>query len=378
MTALIFIFAGAYLFLLLYYLNGWYSLEVFIPGNSPPKLKFSIIIPARNEEACIQDVLEDLISQDYPVDLFEIIVVDDASKDSTARLIREFQKENKSRFSNLTYILLSTDQANLSGKKAAITKGVEASVHKWIVCTDADCRINSTWLSTLASFIEKQKPVFVSAPVVFHNETTYFEKMQSLEFMSLIGIGAATISQGSPTMSNGANMAFKREVFAEVNGYSGNEHIASGDDEFLMHKIARTHPGRIKFLKSAEAMVRTRAKVSLDKFWEQRKRWVSKSRNYKNPMERGMQVFVWLFHLILLISLVVALFIPQVWTEFLLLFAIKIVAELVFVFPLAKFFKKQEFLIYYIPAAFLYIFYVVFVAFAGSFGKFYWKGRRIN
>ncbi|MBC8343602.1 MAG: glycosyltransferase, partial [Bacteroidetes bacterium] len=241
MTLLAILFAVAYVILLLYYLTGWIKLKTFDIESKTPEQKFSIIIPARNEETNIQYLISDLFKQNYPNDLFEILIVDDHSEDYTAETVDKFLQQEE--FSNLRLLQLRDQPSSGHGKKAAITYAVEKSINDWIICTDADCRLNSNWLSSLAAFIDEKDPVFVSAVVVFHEERTFFEKMQSLEFMSLIGIGAATISHGKPTMCNGANMAFRRDVFLEVNGYAGNEHIASGDDEFLMHKMAAKYPG---------------------------------------------------------------------------------------------------------------------------------------
>jgi hypothetical protein len=63
----------------------------------------------------------------------------------------------------------------------------------------------------------------------------------------LVGSGACAMMIGKPNMCNGANIAYPKAVFEEVNGFDGNEHIASGDDEFLMHKIAEKYPNQIVF-----------------------------------------------------------------------------------------------------------------------------------
>ena len=200
--------------------------------------------------------------------------------------------------------------------------------------------------------------------------------MQSLEFMSLIGIGAACIAQNRPTLCNGANLAYKKDVFNEIQAYSDSMHIASGDDEFLLHKVSGKYPGKTGFLKHKKAIVFTKAKADIRDFYNQRKRWVSKSTDYKNKHETLLIWLVWLMHLSLLVNLFLSPFNIFNLITFLIAFGIKLSAEFVFIFPLSKFFEKKAFLFLYPLTAFLYIFYVVLIPFAAIFGSYEWKGRK--
>jgi len=55
--------------------------------------------------------------------------------------------------------------------------------------------------------------------------------------MSLQGITAAAVGAGSHAMCNGANLAYLKSAFYEVGQFKGIDHIASGDDMLLMHKM---------------------------------------------------------------------------------------------------------------------------------------------
>src|SRR5213075_2078285 len=123
---------------------------------------------------------------------------------------------------------------------------------------------------------------FISGPVKLEEGNSLFGKMQVTEFASLIGTGAASIGFGMPNMCNGANLAFEKAAFVAVNGYAGNDKIASGDDEFLMHKIHSQFPGSVCFLKNPKAIVRTNVQQSLSGFLSQRIRWASKWKFYDN------------------------------------------------------------------------------------------------
>ena len=114
-----------------------------------------------------------------------------------------------------------------------------------------------------------------------------FERMQTLEFGYLIGVGAAFIGNGRASTCNGANLAYRKDIFYEVGGFKGIDDLASGDDELLLQKVSARYPGKIGFLKRYEAVVFTHAKPNLKEFMRQRKRWASKSVKYKDKKGSG-------------------------------------------------------------------------------------------
>ena len=73
-----------------------------------------------------------------------------------------------------------------------------------------------------------------------------------MDFMVLQGITGAVVYKNNLSMCNGANLAYEKKAFYEVNGFAGIDHIASGDDMLLMHKIWKKYPDRVHYLKSKE------------------------------------------------------------------------------------------------------------------------------
>ena len=364
-----------YFLLLVWFITGWRKLPNFnFVASDNAEYKFSIIISARDEAENIENTILDLAMQDYPSTHFEVLIINDSSDDDTLEIAEKLIKERS--LQHFSVIDLEESKKIAVGKKVAIGKGVETAKYEWIVSTDADCRRSESWLSCLASFIAGNDVVFVSAPVSFHDEKSLFSKMQTLEFMSLIGIGAASIGHNRPTLCNGANLAYKKEIFKEVEAYADSMHLASGDDEFLLHKVSAKYPGKTGFLKHKQALVFTKAKAGMRDFFNQRKRWVSKSTDYKNWHETLMIWLVWLMHLFLLLNLALSPFDIKYMFTFIISFMIKLLAEFVFIFPLSRFFNKTSFLILYPFTAILYIFYVVIIPFAAVFGSFEWKGRK--
>lgn len=368
------IFSAFYFLLVMSYLHGWRKIKKQNVMSAVPATKISIIVPARNEEKNMVFTLIELANQNYPKELFEIIVVDDNSEDSTLQRALNFRDHYPGKDTNLKILQAGT----AGGKKQAISRGIEEAWGDWIVLTDADCRRGKNWLKALAAEMEKRENVFISAPVCFTNEKTNFQKMQSLEFLSLIGIGAASIANQNPNMCNGANLAFRKDIFSEVGGYSGNMELASGDDEFLLHKIFKVHPSGVKFLKSREAVVYTVPFRQLGDFMRQRRRWVSKSRKYQRRQVTITLYFVYLFHLFILLSGILSLFSVQFLPAFILLLFTKLFAEFIFIIPVSRFFQRQKLLPWYFPAALAYIIYVVMIGIIGNSGSYEWKGRKVR
>jgi len=379
MIAIAVIFVFGYLLLLVWFLSGWLRIKSPLKTALNPVISFSIIVPARNEEHNITSTIKDLAAQNYPPELFEVIIVDDDSDDHTFSLAQTKINTVNKIYPNFKLIRLKKDEKILSGhKKQAIESGISLSKYDWIVTTDADCRRGENWLRSFDRIIIQLDPVLVSAPVLFHNEHTLFQKIQSLEFLSLVGMGAAAIANGSPNLCNGANMAYKKSGFYEVGGFTDNIGLSSGDDEFLMHKISRIYPKKVTFLKDKEAFVLTNAPETLKDFIRQRKRWVSKSTEYRKKEVFAILLFVYVFHFLLLVTGIIYILSAFFLIPFILLLGTKILAELLLVIPLSRYFGKVRYMPLYPLAAILYVIYVVSIGIIGNSGKYIWKGRSVS
>ncbi len=381
-----------YVMLFEYFKKGWnhkpdimkeyleYDDEDMDEENPAPGVErcFSILIPARNEEATIIACLNGIICQEYPSALFEIIVLDDNSEDNTSQLVKEFIKDNSQFDIQIISMSDHSGETSNSYKKAAIHKGIESSKYDWIITTDADCTRNKYWLQTIASFIGEKNMMLISAPVAFTYNETFFQQAQALEFLGLIAIGAACIERKAPILCNGANLIYRKDVFYDVDGFDGIDNIASGDDELLMHKIHARYPGRIKFLKHENAIVRTHPCETLGEFISQRRRWVSKSTKYENKKVTLILALSYLVNLGILTIFIIGFFKPIFFTFFILLFGVKVMTEYAFYRTIVDFFGERKLLKWCIPASAMHIVYVLFIGIYGNFGKYNWKGRNVK
>lgn len=384
MTWIIIGFSIFYALLFTSFIIGWLRIKTthVKDQNQNYNTFISIIIPARNEEANIEQTLHDLMTQNYPSRLYEVILVDDHSEDKTLELCGLFNAAFMLKGTKLRLIKMSESKSFVTNsyKKAAIEEGIKHSSGEWIITTDADCRRGKNWLAAIVQTIENDKPVLVSAPVKIRGKSNFLSIIQELEFTGLVGIGAAGIKNNHPNMCNGANLAYKKDVFYETGGYKGIDHIASGDDELLMHKIAKKYPDRVQFVKSKEAIVTTAPQIHLKGFIQQRKRWVSKALQYKNVKLIVVLFLVYLFHLFLLINGIRYLIAPmENFAGFFIPLYVKIQFEFLFLFLVSGFFNNRLKLIWYLAALPIYIIYVILIGILGNFaGKYEWKGRIVK
>lgn len=349
--------------------------------SQEPLLYISVIIPVRNEADNIINLLKDLEKQSYAKDQFEVIVADDDSTDNTLALLIEFQKITSIR---LIINSLPRKENNVSPKKRAINSSIQQAHGDLIVTTDGDCRVGEKWLEAIANFQAEKKAYLISSPVTFINDANGFMKslwqqIQTIEFSSLIGSGACAMLSRKPNMCNGANLAYLKSVFHEVGGFAGNESLASGDDEFLMHKIAARFPDKVHFLKSQAVIVETQAHESLNSFYYQRKRWASKWKHYNNPVTTALAVFIFLANFSLIMAGILYIFHEISSISLLIIFSLKFSAELLFLMLVLSFLRKKS-LIWLIPfVQLIYPWYVTFFGLSAQ-GKneYIWKGRKLQ
>lgn len=362
-----------YAMLLLLYRYWWNKqAPLQIPATFQPTTSFSILIPARNEEENINTCLRSIQQLNYPTHLFEVIVIDDFSDDATVATVKQF--------SNVKVIELKAilNEKINSYKKKAIEVGVKQATGNYIVTTDADCTVPKNWLHNFAFIIQQQPTVFVAAPVAMKEESSAIKLFQSLDFLTLQGITAAAVGAGFHSMCNGANLCYSKAAFHQVDGFKNVDHIASGDDMLLMHKLYSRFPTQVQYCKAGDSIVHTNPVETVGEFFRQRIRWASKADQYDDKRIFWVLLLVYLLNVFFVVLFVAAFFNSSLWMLFAGSLFFKIVFELIFLLPVATFFQKEKLLLWFPLAQPFHIFYTVIAGWLGKFGSYEWKGRKVK
>ena len=114
----------------------------------PEKLFISIVIPAHNEEKCIEETLNNIKRLNYPTDKFETIMIENGSTDKTAEVAEKFESKN-------VQIFISTEKGVSKARNFGATKISRLSA--WTVFLDADTILKSEFLNDINDFLQKNK-----------------------------------------------------------------------------------------------------------------------------------------------------------------------------------------------------------------------------
>ncbi|MBE0642775.1 MAG: glycosyltransferase [Bacteroidetes bacterium] len=328
----------------------------------------TVLVPARNEAEQIDGLVASLRAQRYPVAKMEVLLLDDHSEDAT------HERAAAAILGDARFRLLAMPE---EGKKAAITQGVQAACGDIIVTTDADCTHDEDWLRAMsAPFLDGAD--VVAGPVVYQERTTLFERLQALEFLGLMGVGAGFFGIGYPRLCNGANFAYRRALFAAVAGFEGNDGVHSGDDEFLLHKIVYREGGNAQFATAPASVVRTSGAPTLRAFLRQRIRWASKGRSYDDGRFVSFLVMLFVYFLFAATAPLVSISSPAAMAAGMFFFVLKIIADVSVLYASAALFRQPVRLSDLLAGEVLHAYYLVFVSIIGFSGGYTWKNRRVR
>ncbi|MEM8584864.1 MAG: glycosyltransferase [Bacteroidota bacterium] len=372
---IIIVLVGVYLLFQLTHLLFWWKVAATVdkPESGEAWPTVTLIVAARNEAKHLPFLLKDLKALDYPSDALEIVVVDDFSSDDTAAIARKFEGIRVLQLSDH----IPDPNSIVAHKKAAITYAIAKSESDIVVTTDADCRWQAGGLKVLIA--RWQQGQFRSGPVLIEPSSGFLYGFQSLDMLSYMFLTGAFAARNKPILANGANLAIDRQLFDQVKGYRGVDHIASGDDVLLLHKINQANLSRrVRFMANPKSVVLTQGMTSWTAFWQQRLRWAGKTGHYKNMHLVWAQVVAFSASAALVAGLMLSLFDVRLLTLTVLAWVLKIACDGIILRVLCKHFDRLEDFRWYLPSALLYPFYLLAIGTAALMGvKAKWKGRKV-
>lgn len=367
-----FVVLSVYVVFISAFIYGFFKSEKVQIKHFDAKTSYTIVVPFRNEKEHLPKLLMSLSFLDYPKELFEVILVDDDSED-------EF------RIQNLEFVMKSLEgriqiirnnRTTNSPKKDAINTAIAMAKNDWIITTDADCMVPSNWLNVINTYILSAEKRMVASGVSLIEEKGFLHHFQHLDFLSLQGVTIGSFGIGKPFMCNGANFAYEKTFFIELNGFEGNSEIASGDDVFLLQKAIDYEPKSVGFCKSYLSIVETTSELSWKALFFQRVRWASKSSAYVDWFSKCLAIVVFLTNFFMVVGCWLLVFGLLSYENILLYFGIKFLVDFIMIMQSADFFNQR--VRYILISSLLYPFFTSAVAIYSLFGKYSWKGRNFS
>jgi cellulose synthase/poly-beta-1,6-N-acetylglucosamine synthase-like glycosyltransferase len=331
----------------------------------------SVIIPARDEEATIGRTLYYLLNQDYPEDLLQIIVVDDRSSDATSEIVGQYMRNHP----QVELVSVTECPESVSPKKHALTEGIKHAMGEIIVTTDADCSFHPDWLTTMVRHFAEDVGIVAGLTRFWLRKEflPMWQKMQWLDFISHSFVSAGAIGSGLAFNCNGSNLAYRRQVFDEVDGFSGVDRIVSGDDEFFAQKVNRNTNWKIRFATEPASIVLSQPVRTLKEMFHQRFRWGSKGLLYQ-PFLKSILIVTYIYYLALLLTPISFFW----WHWMIPIWAIaltgKVAMDLTVLIRGCHVFRIKRVMEPIIIAEILHIPMIILFSTAGQLFSFKWKG----
>ncbi|WP_179343889.1 glycosyltransferase [Winogradskyella ursingii] len=329
-----------------YYFSFLFSFSVVKPQiNKQKNIPLSVIVCAKNEAENLKRNIPLILGQNHPN--FEIVLVNDSSSDDTLDIMKSFDARNP----NVKVVNVVSNETFWGNKKYALTLGIKASTHDFLIFTDADCKPNSLdWLMHVSSHFSNQKSVvlgygaYAKKKFSFLNQLIRFETvMTALQYFSYANMGI-------PYMGVGRNMAYRKSLFFNNSGFKNHVKLKSGDDDLFINEVSTKTNTSICYNK--ESFTVSQPKLNFKAWILQKRRHISTAKFYR-PLHKfllglfyitqflfwavGIGLLITNYHWEWVISLIVLRFVIQ-WTT--LAYTTKKLDEsdLTFFVPILEFF----------------------------------------
>lgn len=239
----------------------------------------SVIICAKNEAANLRKNLPAVLSQKYSVD-FEVVVVDDASADDTADVLKELAQQ----YSNLRQVsIIPGEERTLKGKKFALSRGVAAAKYEWLLLTDADCTPESNeWLEQMVTPLCHEKEIVLGYSG-YSKHTTLLNAFIRWETLHTFLQYSTYSLAGMPYMAVGRNTACTKGTLEKAQQDPLWNALPSGDDDLMVRVAGNAHNTAVVCYK--ESFTYSEAKGTWKEWVAQKQRHLSTGKYYKTHIK---------------------------------------------------------------------------------------------
>lgn len=300
--ALFFSFAAVVLIQLFYY--GFVFLKFSISNEPNPTAKnipVSVIICAKNEADNLRLNLPTIISQAYSN--FEIVLVDDHSSDDTLEVMENFAQQH----SNIKIVAVKPIDKFWGNKKYALTLGIKAASHNFLLFTDADCKaISNQWIINMSAHFSTTKSIVLGYGAYEKKKNSILNKLIRFETLLTAVQYFSYAILGAPYMGVGRNLAYRKDTFFEVSGFMSHMNIKSGDDDLFVNQVGNRH--NVAICSVQDSFTFSQTKKNLASWLKQKRRHISTAKFYKpkHKFSLGLffvtQLLFWILAIVLLIS----------------------------------------------------------------------------
>ncbi|MBD3303628.1 glycosyltransferase [Candidatus Woesearchaeota archaeon] len=224
--------------------------------------KVTIGIPAYNEEKTIEKTVNSIVNSDYPKEKTEIIIVNDGSKDRTAKVSQEIINKNKE------YNIILINKPN-GGKSSAVNAAIDKATGEFFAVVDADSRIEKDSIHKVIPHFEEENTGAVISRVRVDSPNKTLERIQFFEYVMSNFIRKLMAVLGTLAITPGVLSVYRTEILRKVGGFTKDRNNLTEDLEIAMRLKYQGY--RVEM--ETDSTTHTIAPQNLKAFWKQRIRW---------------------------------------------------------------------------------------------------------
>lgn len=324
-----------------------------------PIEEISVVVPFRNEAENLPKIIDSLNRLErFPR---EIIWVNDHSEDDFESCFNNLKIPFKSTLIHL--------QPEDEGKKTAIRVGISEAQGKYILTWDADIEVPANYFKAL-----EKTPIasllILPVSMVGKSFSQYFFE---LDYQYLNALNVSVSGHTQPIVASGANLLFDKAIFEKVDSFEDHADLASGDDVFLLYDF-KSNNEKIELALSPDLVVKTETPKSWDSFFQQRLRWIGKSKRVGDKLATVLGGIGMVYH----VGFWLMFFTDATWNQLLGLTILKISLDFLLVFPYLWIIRRPWVGILLPFFSLIYPIYMLMISVMTLFYEPEWKGRSIQ